>query len=70
MDLRGGMTMICRDVMLTYDRKERTFRFYADNREQVLEGADKRHAAFLLFENAMKERRGKNENNTGLHFTG
>jgi hypothetical protein len=49
--------MIMRDIVMTYCRATKTFRFYADNREQVLEGADKRHAAFLLFENAMKERK-------------
>lgn len=49
--------MIIRDVMLTYDRKEKTFRFYADGRERVLEGEEKRFAAFLLFENAMREKK-------------
>ena len=49
--------MIKQDVMISYNRKEKIFRFYADGREIKIEGDTALQRVFLLLENAVKEGR-------------
>ena len=51
--------MITQDVMITYDRKTKIYRFYADGREIRVEGDMALERVFLLLQNAVKE--GRNE---------
>lgn len=47
------------DIMITYCRKTRLFRFYADGREIKVEGDMAIERVFLLLKNAVEE--GKHE---------
>ena len=54
MDSRGG-TMIIQDVMITYDRRTKVFKFYADGRQVEVTGDMAYYRVCLLLQNAMKE---------------
>ena len=57
--------MIIQDVMITYDRRTKTFKFYADGRQVEVTGDMAYYRVCLLLQNAMKE--GKHEDNKGSH---
>ena len=53
--------MIIQDVMITYDRRTKVFKFYADSKQVEVTGDMAYYRVCLLLQNAMKE--GKHEDN-------
>ena len=47
--------MILQDVMLTYDRRTKTYKFYADGRQIEVKGDMAFYRVCLLLQNALKE---------------
>ncbi len=57
---RGGSAMLMQDVMVTYDRRTKIYRFYADGNEQVVKGDMAYHKICLLLANATSEEEERN----------
>lgn len=51
--------MIIQDVMISYDRKEKVFKFYADGREIEVKGDMAYYRICLLLSNAMERKEEK-----------
>ncbi len=53
--------MILKDIMLTYDRKTKTYKFYADEREIEVKGDMAYHRVCLMLANAVEEKKEERE---------
>ncbi len=58
---RGGSVMIMQDVMITYNRRTKIYRFYDGNNEQVIKGDMAYHRVCGLLAKAIE----KEERNNG-----
>ena len=61
--------MIHQDVMISYSRRDRTYRFYADGRQQTLKGEAALDAVILMLKSAV-EKGGSNRGYQAENYIG